>query len=202
MLLGSPLLVVLLLGHPNPCLMCQGIYGRRHTPHSSFHPLHTASSLSPHPYITLAPLHTSHPPLPLSFLFSLPPLYSTPLPNTHLAALASSDQQSVGQCTCLQCPVQSGPENLPWTHPHHTAEHKEMYIASHMLKIAHTMALTWSRYFTVSTLPYSTASCKQDPLAPGSFRFTSKPCLTSSPMTSLWLCLAASNRALCGMSER
>lgn len=82
-LLGSPLLVVLLLGHPYPCLMCQGICGRRHTPHSSFHPLHTASSLSPHPYISLAPLHTSHPPLPLSFLFSLPPLYSTPSPLCH-----------------------------------------------------------------------------------------------------------------------
>lgn len=170
----------------------------------------------PHPslLILISPLLLSTPVTLLShshssFLF--PPLLHPltpvsfsphPLPNTHLAALASSGQQSVGQCTCSQCPVQSGPENLPWTHPHHTAEHKEMYIASHILKIAHTMALTWSRYFTVSTLPYSTASCKQDPLAPGSFRFTSKPCLTSSPMTSLWLCLAASNRALCGMSER
>jgi len=176
---------------------------------------HSILFTPPHPSLLILTspllLQTGHPLYHSHSSYLFPPLLHHlipvsfsphPLPNTHLAALASSDQQSVGQCTCSQCPVQSGPENLPWTHPHHTAEHKAMYTASHILKITHIMALTWSRYFTVSTLPYSTASCKQDPLAPGSFRFTSKPCLTSSPMTSLWLCLAASNRALCGMSER
>ena len=68
-LLGAPLLVVLLLGHPHSGLVCQGICGMEHTL-SSLLQTHYVSPHTPSP----APLQTSHP----SLQAIIPPSSPTP----------------------------------------------------------------------------------------------------------------------------